>query len=103
MITFGGSATTGAGAASSYGSGGDLGAIGGKKSPKDEFREYAQMTPAEKMRDAALRSLGLTEDDLKAMDPKERLRVEEQIKELIRHKVETSGSDQKGAIVDVTA
>lgn len=103
MITFGGSPTAGAGAATSYGSGGGLGAIAGKKSAKEEFREYAQMTPAEKMRAAALKSLGLTEDDLKAMDPKKRLQVEEQIKELIRQKVEAGGADQKGAIVDVTA
>jgi len=103
MISFGASPVAGAGSASPYGSNGVSGSIAGQKTPKEEFLEYARMTPAEKLRESVLRSLGVSEEELKRMDSKERQRIEEQVRELIRQKVESDGSDQKGAIVDVTA
>lgn len=69
----------------------------------DEFRAYAQMTPAEKMRAAILGSMGLSEDDLKAMDPKERAKIEEKIKTMIKQKVEDSTEKQTGVAVDLKA
>jgi len=67
------------------------------------FRDYAKMTPAEKMRASILGSMGLTEDQLKAMDPKERAKVEEKIREIMKQKVESSVEKKTGAIVDVKA
>jgi len=103
MISFGANPVAGAGSASPYASNGASGSIAGQKTPKEEFLEYARMTPAEKLRESVLRSLGVSEEELKRMDSKERQRIEEQVRELIRQKVESDGSDQKGAIVDVTA
>ena len=70
---------------------------------EQQFRDYAKMTPAEKMRAEILDSLGLTEDQLRAMDPKERAKVEEKIKELIKQKVEQATEKKTGQIVDVKA
>jgi hypothetical protein len=61
------------------------------------------MTPAQKMRAAILGSMGLTEEQLKAMDPKERQKVEEKIKEIIKQKVEQAVEKKTGAIVDIKA
>ncbi|GGE51936.1 hypothetical protein GCM10007276_31270 [Agaricicola taiwanensis] len=43
-----------------------------KPSAKEEFLDYARMTPAERMRDAILKELGLTEEDLEGMEPEAR-------------------------------
>ncbi|WP_372781068.1 hypothetical protein [Phenylobacterium sp.] len=67
----------------------------------DDFRAYAQMTPAEKMRAAILGSLDLTEDKLKAMDPKEREKVEAKIKELIKEKVQEATEKKTGVAIDI--
>ena len=102
MFSFGGVGSS-TGASAAYGANVGVESAVGKKSPKEAFLEYARMSPAEKMRAAMLNSLGLTEDDLKAMDPKKRALVEEKIKEMIKEKVEGDQKDQKGAIVDVAA
>jgi hypothetical protein len=66
-----------------------------------DFRAYARMTPAEKMRASILGSMGLTEGDLKAMDPKEREKVEAKIKEAIRQKVQESTEKKTGVAIDL--
>jgi hypothetical protein len=66
-----------------------------------DFMAYATMTPAEKMRASILGSMGLTEDDLKAMSPKDREKVEEKIKEMIKQKVEESTEKKTGVAVDL--
>jgi hypothetical protein len=69
----------------------------------EDFMAYASMTPAQKMRAAILGSMGLTEDSLKAMDPKERAKVEEKIKTLIQQKVEQSVEKKTGVMIDLKA
>jgi hypothetical protein len=66
-----------------------------------DFLAFQHMTPAEKMRAMILGSMGLTEDQLKAMDPKERAKVEEKIKALIRQQVEQSVEKKTGLAVDL--
>jgi hypothetical protein len=73
------------------------------KSAKDEFLDYAKMTPAEKMRAAMLGKLGVTEEQLKAMSPEERKKVEDKIKDMIKQQVQNDPKMQKGSILDVTA
>jgi hypothetical protein len=68
-----------------------------------DFMAFAQMTPAQKMRATILGSMGLTEDGLKAMDPKDRAKIEEKIKELIQQKVEQSVEKKTGMAVDIKA
>ena len=66
-----------------------------------DFLAYAHMTPAEKMRAMILGSMGLTEDQLKAMDPQERQKVEDKIKAQIRQQVEQSLEKKTGLAVDL--
>jgi hypothetical protein len=75
------------------------------KTAKDEFLDYAKMTPAQKMRASMLSKLGVTEDQLKAMGPKDRQKIEDQIKEMIKEQVMGGDKDkaQKGALVDLKA
>jgi hypothetical protein len=73
------------------------------KSAKDEFLDYAKMTPAEKMRAAMLGKLGVTEEQLKAMSPEERKKVEDKIKDMIKQQVENDPQMKKGSILDVKA
>jgi len=66
-----------------------------------DFMAYAHMTPAEKMRAAILGNMGLTEEQLRAMDPKERQKIEDKIKALIRQQVEQSVEKKTGLAVDL--
>lgn len=77
----------------------------GTKSAKDEFLDYAKLTPAQKMRAAMLSKLGVTEVELKAMDSKDRQKIEDQIKEMIKQQVLGDDKDkiQKGTLVDLKA
>jgi hypothetical protein len=69
------------------------------------FDEYARKTPAEKMRDAILGTMGLTEEQLKAMNPKEREAIEAKVRELMKQKIQEAleKKDKTGVLVDVKA
>lgn len=75
------------------------------KSAKEAFLDYAKLTPAQKMRAAILSKLNITEEELKAMPPKKRQKIEEQIKEMIKQQVMGGDKDkiQRGALLDLTA
>ncbi len=66
------------------------------KEPKDELLEYLQKSPVEKMREMILRSLGETEESIKAMSPEQRAEIEEKIAELIKQKVEEHAEKETG-------
>lgn len=68
-----------------------------------DFMAYAQMTPAQKLRAAILSQMGLKEEDLAKMDPKERKKVEDKIAAIIKEKIEHGDEDHKGVLVDVVA
>ena len=53
---------------------------------EEKFLDYAQKSPAERMRDDILKSLGLTEDDLAHMSPEARAAVEDKIKHIVEEK-----------------
>lgn len=73
------------------------------KTAKDEFLDYAKMTPAQKMRAAMLGKLNVTEEQLKAMTPEERKKVEDKIKDMIKQQVENDPKMKTGSILDVSA
>lgn len=73
------------------------------KTAKDEFLDYAKMTPAQKMRAAMLGKLNVTEEQLKAMSPEERKKVEDKIKDMIKQQVENDPKMKTGSILDVSA
>ncbi|MCV3735645.1 hypothetical protein OCK02_05455 (plasmid) [Rhizobium sp. TRM96647] len=56
-------------------------------SPRDEFLEWADMDPTERLRAQILQSMGISEDDLEAMSPEERAAVEADIRKAIEEKI----------------
>lgn len=67
----------------------------GETSAKDEFLKFQAMTPAQKMRAMMLAKLGVTEEELKAMSPEDRKKVEDKIKDMIKQQVQND-PDKKG-------
>ena len=57
------------------------------KTAAQELEEYLKKTPAQHMRDAILKEMGLTEDDLAAMPPEKRQAVEDTIAAKIKEKL----------------
>ncbi|TAH68118.1 MAG: hypothetical protein EWM45_05425 [Rhodopseudomonas palustris] len=73
-----------------------------EQSPEEKFLAFAKKTPAEKMRDALLSQLGLTEEKLKAMPFEERQKVEKKITEMVKEAAEKQATKtgQTGFITD---
>jgi hypothetical protein len=69
---------------------------------RKEFADIANKTPAQQMRDQILKSLGLDEDKVKAMDPKAREALEAKIKQIIKTKIEQADATP-GQVVDIKA
>ena len=69
---------------------------------KSDFLKWANMTPAQRMRANILSSMGLTEEQVAAMSPKERQKVEEKIREMIEEKLRHSDK-RPGQLVDQKA
>lgn len=67
-----------------------------------QFLEYQKMTPEEKMRDAILKKLDMTEEGLAALPPEERAKVEEEIKQLIKEEIENRLA-AKGTFINISA
>ena len=75
----------------------------GPQTPAEEFLKYAQMSPAERIRAAILEELGITEEELEAMDPEARKAMEKVIAERIKDKVEQATEKRTGMLIDVQA
>jgi hypothetical protein len=71
-------------------------------SAADEFRAWARMTPAERMRANILSLMGLDESKLAAMSEKEREKVEAKTREMIEAKVREDAEKKTGVLVDRT-
>ena len=68
-----------------------------------DFMALAKMTPAQRMRAALLGKMGMSEEDLAKMEPKERKKIEDKIAQTIRQEIEQGDQDHKGVLVDVMA
>jgi len=91
------------------------GAYGGVSSPKgspldepsakDEFLKYQAMTPAQKMRAMMLAKLGVTEEELKAMSPEDRKKIEDKLKDMVKQQVQNDPDKKggKGLVADILA
>ena len=55
---------------------------------RENFLAYMKKTPEQRMREAVLKEMGLTEEDLKAMSPEEREATEAKIAERIKDRME---------------
>jgi hypothetical protein len=71
-------------------------------SAEEKFLAFAKKTPAEKMRDALLSQLGLTEEKLQALPLEERQKVEKKITEMVKEAAEKQATKtgQTGFITD---
>ena len=67
-----------------------------------QFMNYAKESPMERMRAEILKSMGLTEDDLKKMSPAQQKAVEQKIEQIIKQKLEKNAG-QTGQVVEVSA
>jgi len=67
------------------------------------FLDYQKETPAQKLRDEILGTMGLTEEKLKHMEPKERTKLEAKIREIMKQKVEEQAEKKTGQIIDLKA
>ncbi len=69
-----------------------------------DFLNYANESPGQKLIDSILKSMGLTEDDLKHMSPDKLKAVEETIQQKIKEAAaEAAQKGKTGVIADVTA
>jgi len=76
----------------------------GAASAVSDFLSYAKETPAQRMRDAILKSMGLSEQDLQNMSPEKRKAVEDAIAQKIKDAAEQAAQKGKtGLVADVTA
>jgi hypothetical protein len=66
-----------------------------------EFLAYQQKTPQEKIREAILQKLGLTEDSLKSLSGDTRKKVEEEIRAEFETLMKNSLA-QKGILLDIS-
>lgn len=72
-----------------------------KTSAEDQFLDYMQKSPAERLRDKILKALGVTEDDIKNMTPDERMGLEKKIQEIIEETmVKAEGEGEPNARED---
>lgn len=74
--------------------------------PEQKFLDYAKKSPAEKIRDALLASVGVTEDQLKAMSPDQRREIEQKIADKVKQEVEkkaANGGSASGFFTDIKA
>ncbi|MBD9483540.1 hypothetical protein IB229_11190 [Pseudomonas sp. PDM14] len=58
------------------------------------FREYMDMTPAEKMRDAILKEMGLSEEEVDAMSPEQQEAIEKEIAERMQDRAELQAAKE---------
>jgi TPP-dependent pyruvate/acetoin dehydrogenase alpha subunit len=71
--------------------------------PAADFMAYLSKSPAQRMRDEIMRELGVSEDELKAMNPEQRAKIEEKVKELVRQKVQEQTEKNTGVYIDLKA
>jgi hypothetical protein len=67
-----------------------------------QFLQYANMTPAERLQAQMLAQLGLTEDQFKAMSPADQQKVEAKIQQMIKQQAQESGEKRTGLITDIS-
>jgi len=68
-----------------------------RKTAGEELAEYQSKSVAQHLRDAILKEMGLTEEDLDAMPPEKRAAVEDAIAEKIKERLLAQGDGTQGA------
>lgn len=70
------------------------------KSATDEFKDYMSKTPEQRLRDSILQSMGLTEDDIKAMPPEKQLAIGKEIAERLQDKMKLAQAEKDNDVKD---
>lgn len=70
-------------------------------SPEAEFLKEAKKTPAERIRAAVLKKLGLTEEELAAMDSAAKAAIEKIIKQEIEQKLKAKTGEGAAHLADL--
>lgn len=73
---------------------------------EEKFLDYAKKSPAEKIRDALLKSIGVTEQEFAQMSPEQRKEVEQKIADKIKEAMQKQaekGESTKGFFTDIQA
>ena len=66
----------------------------GDGSATSEFKDYMNKTPEQRMRDAILAQMGLTEDDVKAMPPEQQEAIGKEIADRMQDKVKVAQAEK---------
>ncbi|MCP4393680.1 MAG: hypothetical protein GY804_05365 [Alphaproteobacteria bacterium] len=75
----------------------------GKKTATQEFLEFMDKTPAERMREQILSGMGLDEESLKSLPYEEREKIEEKIAAIIRQSIEDDIKEEHNNVEVVKA
>ena len=70
------------------------------QSPEQQFLQYANMTPAQRMFASMLGKLGITEDQFNAMSPADQQKIEDKIRDMIKKQLDNSAQKPAGMITD---
>lgn len=77
-----------------------------EQTAEEKFLDYAKKSPAEKIRDALLKSIGVTEEQFAQMSPEQRKEVEQKISDKIKEAMQKQtekGESPKGFFTDIKA
>jgi hypothetical protein len=73
------------------------------KTAAQQFEQYANMTPAQRLHAEMLAQLGLTEDQFKALPPAQQQKINDQIAQMIKKQMGDTNDTRTGLITDKTA
>jgi hypothetical protein len=69
--------------------------IGTKGSATDQFKDYMSKTPEERLRDAILDEMGLTQEEIDQMPPEKQMAIGEEIAQRIQDKAEIAKAEKE--------
>jgi hypothetical protein len=69
-------------------------------SATDEFKDYMSKSPEQRLRDSILQSMGITEDDIKAMPPEKQLAIGKEIAERLQDKMKLAQAEKDNDVKD---
>jgi hypothetical protein len=73
------------------------------KTAAQQFQQWANMTPAQRLHAEMLAKLGLTEDQFKALPPAQQQKINDQIAQMIKKQMGDTNDTRTGLIADKTA
>ena len=69
-------------------------------SATDAFKDYMSKSPEQRLRDSILQSMGLTEDDIKAMPPAQQQALGKEIAERLQEKMKLAEAEKNNDVKD---